>query len=1313
MAFGEVAEALAGVLEGMSRRADRVAEAPRVRAALARQDAPGSATEDTLAAERAAFDALAALRLSAREAVEIYAPGGRLVAWSGLAFPRRPGAVPDSFLTRTVLDGGGRRALVLWRPVYAREPTTRVVGAVRVVRLAQASVPVRNRYLQDYDLADEWRPGIERPFAAVFVPSSRPPRPGMRELRGPAGSRLGWVDVPAPTDLALRAGARRSATDVVAFWAVLLLGWALAGLAAWFARALRRAELLGGGRAWLAAGASLVALAAALAATRYGLLALDVPVRWLDAARRPAALFDPSVLASPLGGGVLRSAGDLALTAAFAVAAAGAALAFALRFSAAAELRGGPRRRLAGLGALALVVPAAVAAVALAARGAVLDATLVYTEPTGPLLGGLTAAALGGLMALMAAAVFVAAALVVVARAADPQRRWAAPALVALAAAAAAALVPGVPLGPAVALAGLGVALALLLSGRAERWTWPVTFRGVLLGTLALAPVAYGLLAGPVEERTDLLLGDAARAFADARDQRLAFGIDQVLSEARADDALRPALLAAVATTDSLRARRLAVPSTAGLPPDSLLAVPPSLDDLAAGLVSGSLLGSLADVAAELRLVGPRGDTLGSAVEGGGLAPPDPDPLSFDAMREAYQAEEGAGFLRRSVPVEGRRGLSRTAAIGPLLGDDGEPQAWVYVRASPRPARFATETPFPRVLAPQGLFGLDDEALAYAEYDDGARVRSRGEAAPLRLPSEVYDELAGRVTAIYRTEATADGPVRVIYDRVGDDARDVVVVRAPAPDRLDVLFGFLRITLAGLVAGALLFLVGLAVRRRADVLPLRQTRFRDKVLNRFLVVGLASVALTGAVGTGVVEEQNRQAVRDLLQQRLQRAETALARDAETGEEGPAGDALDAARPDAVAAELGVDVHLYRGADLLASSRRQLVRQRLIEPRLPAEVYQALFLDAEPYAFATTTIGSFEYTTGYKSLPDSLGRPAGAVAVPTLSEQAAIEAGRSRMLATLFGGLLALLVVIVVLAVLLAGQLTRPFGRLRQGLEAVGAGAAEEPIPVETHDEVGELVETFNAMQSQLAESRRQLAAQERELAWSEMARQVAHEIKNPLMPMKLSVQHLQRVHEPPPDDATAQERKFAGMFERTTDMLIDQIETLSRIAADFSAFARMPNRAPEPLDLSEVASEAAALFEGPLADSGRAELDLDLGGALPVVADRDELRRVFVNLLTNALQAIPADRRGAIHFATRADGGAAVATVTDDGTGIAADARARVFQPSFSTKTSGMGLGLAISRRAVEAAGGTIGFETEEGEGTTFTVRLPLADVAR
>ena len=842
---------------------------------------------------------------------------------------------------------------------------------------------------------------------------------------------------------------------------------------------------------------------------------------------------------------------------------------------------------------------------------------------------------------------------------------------------------------PAVGLAALGVALAVVLEGPPGRWVWPLSFRGVLVGALLLAPVLYGFMAGPLRERTELLLADAAFAFSDNRDDRVTAAIDQVFDEARADDALGPALLDALSLADSARAASAAVRDSSRR----------AIDALASGLVTNSLLGSLADVATELHVVGPAGDTLGSYVERG--AAPASDALAYGALRAAYEDQDGdLAFWRLSLRAVERRGLRRTAAVGPVLDEDDETVAWLYLRVTPRTARFPTETPFPRVLAPTGLFGLDDEALGYAEYDDGVLVRQRG-TAPLRLPSEVYAALEDRSVAVRARETLGGRPALVYYERQGDDAEDVVAVRVPAGDRLDTLFVLLRLSLAGLAFGAVVFGVGLVARRRAGLLPVARTRFRDKVLNRFLVVGLASVALTGVVGQFVIVEQNREAVRDLLRQRLSRAAAVYA---------DVPDASDAARLDAVSSALGVDVHLYRGPALEASSRRQLVRQRLIEPRLPGDVTRLLYLEGEPFAFSDDQIGTFSYTTGYIALPDSAGRPADALAIPTLSEQAGIEAGRARYVAYLFGGLLALMAAILVVAVVLAGQLTRPFGRLREGLERVGAGGAEVPIPVETQDEVGELVETFNAMQADLAESRRRLAEQEREMAWSTMARQVAHEIKNPLMPMKLSVQHLRRTFSLPDEHAPPDQVRFAGQFDRTTDMLIDQIETLDRIASDFSRFARMPMRAPERTDVVDVAREAAALFEGPLADSGRADLELRLPAhALEVVADREELRRVLVNLLTNALQAIP-ERPAPGQIALeveRADGSAEV-RVRDDGAGIPAEVQPRVFQPSFSTKTSGMGLGLAISKRAVEAANGTIGFETSD-VGTTFTVRLPLA----
>jgi nitrogen fixation/metabolism regulation signal transduction histidine kinase len=392
--------------------------------------------------------------------------------------------------------------------------------------------------------------------------------------------------------------------------------------------------------------------------------------------------------------------------------------------------------------------------------------------------------------------------------------------------------------------------------------------------------------------------------------------------------------------------------------------------------------------------------------------------------------------------------------------------------------------------------------------------------------------------------------------------------------------------------------------------------------------------------------------------------------------------------------------------------------------MPAAVYRALFAEGAAYAFGQDRIGEFAYTTGYKGLRDARGRTVGAVAVPTLPEQASIEAGRARMVAYLFGALLVLLIVVFVLATLLADQVTRPFRRLRAGLRAVGAGEMDRPIPVETRDEMGALAEAFNAMQAQLAESRRRLAAQERELAWREMARQVAHEIKNPLMPMKLSVQHLRRLFRPPGEEAPPEAVRFASQFERTTTTLVEQMDALDRIAGAFSSYARLPRRAPETFDLNEVAREACSLFADEAAraavGAAGARLDADLAQEpLPVRADREEIRRALINLLKNALQSLDGTRPGHVVLRTRGEPppagtegpGRGVAEVQDNGRGIPRNVRSRVFQPNFSTKSSGTGLGLAIVQRDVEAAGGAVGFATSEGVGSTFTIRLPLVPV--
>ena len=287
-----------------------------------------------------------------------------------------------------------------------------------------------------------------------------------------------------------------------------------------------------------------------------------------------------------------------------------------------------------------------------------------------------------------------------------------------------------------------------------------------------------------------------------------------------------------------------------------------------------------------------------------------------------------------------------------------------------------------------------------------------------------------------------------------------------------------------------------------------------------------------------------------------------------------------------------------------------------------------------------------------------------------------------------------------IALFITNRITRSFSLISDKMREVNLGKRNEAIEWNRNDEIGELVIEYNKMVSKLEESAQALAKSEREGAWREMARQVAHEIKNPLTPMKLSIQYLQKAI----DNNQPNVKELSANVATT---LVEQIDHLSKIAADFSQFANIGNTNVEQFDLHEVIASLKDLFR----PNYNVEINWQpVQEQVMVTADKTQMNRLFTNLLTNAVEACKEDSTCKIDISEKRDNGSIVVSINDDGEGIPREMQDKIFVPNFTTKSSGTGLGLAMCKGIVEQAHGKIWFETELGKGTTFHVELPLSE---
>ena len=397
-----------------------------------------------------------------------------------------------------------------------------------------------------------------------------------------------------------------------------------------------------------------------------------------------------------------------------------------------------------------------------------------------------------------------------------------------------------------------------------------------------------------------------------------------------------------------------------------------------------------------------------------------------------------------------------------------------------------------------------------------------------------------------------------------------------------------------------------------------------------------------------------------------------------------------------------DINLFSwDGQLLATSRSELYDMGLLSRRMNAEAYKEMTVNKRSEFIHTETIGSLDYLSVYVPFVNANNEMLAYLNLPYFTKQDELTREIANLVVAIINIVFLLSLLSFTIAVFVSNTVTSPLRLIQQKIARISLSEKNEKINYSAKDEIGSLVNEYNHMVDQIQESAELLARSERESAWREMAKQIAHEIKNPLTPMKLSVQHLKRTYKEPGEKTDEQ-------VDKITEMLIDQIDDLSAIATEFSNFAKMPLAKNERLNLVKKLENAIDLFK----DYDRCMISLHINTKDPVYihADREQISRVFINLIKNAIQSVPESKTGKIEVVLDRKDQTAIVTVKDNGKGIPEEIRDKLFQPNFTTKSGGMGLGLSIVRNIVRNAGGRINYETEPGKGSSFFVELPIME---
>ena len=641
-----------------------------------------------------------------------------------------------------------------------------------------------------------------------------------------------------------------------------------------------------------------------------------------------------------------------------------------------------------------------------------------------------------------------------------------------------------------------------------------------------------------------------------------------------------------------------------------------------------------------------------------------------------------------------------------LCDADGRPAGSIVVHAMLDYANLPfilSQSPYVELMRPadptrgEGISGRDVEFAFYGWsrtplYSSGVTAWPLDDAVVARIEQSrtpVWAELR---------RGDTDYDVYVLNDRGG-----IYALGFPIASPLDHLVNLAEITILAwgtyllLLAATALF--GALSRRGTSVRALRRevrASFYRKLLLAFIAATVVPVAALAVATRTYVADQMRANVE---QEAVRTASAArrVVEDIVAPRAAQQGAGVDDNVMVWVSRLIDQDVNIFSGPHLLATSERNLFASGLLPTRTPADVYRALELRNDATTVVREQIGMLSYLVAGTSMAT---RQLDAIlTVPLTSRELQIENQIDTLDRRVLLGALLFMFGGAGIGYWLAERIADPVNRLTRATRRLARGDLDARIAATSSDELGRLVQDFNRMAGELQRQQKELERTHRLEAWAEMARQVAHEIKNPLTPIQLNAEHLRRVH-------ADRGKPLGPVIEECVATILTQVKILRQIASEFSSFASSPAVTPAPIHVPELLQEALDPYRAGLRD--RIHFDLDVPHDLPpVYVDRTLVARSLINIVENALHAMPVS--GVLSVVARAVDSAVRIRVSDTGMGMDPDALARAFEPYFSTKTTGTGLGLPIAKRNIELNGGTIAVTSERDRGTTVEITLPMS----